>query len=489
VADDEIQMAAVAHRGHRVRLLDVARSEIPAELESPEAQTDYLAAVIADYASRHGLKAAATLCLTGRETAFRSFLMPVMKSGDLASAVSFEARRQIPFPLDESIFDFRRTARVDDGRQARYEVTVQAATVAAVKKQMAPFAKMRRPVWRILLSHEAVGRLLHRLPGFSEKNNYTLVRVGRRNSEVAFYRGAGLQFLHTGSASTEMLTDEPDDARWSFFAMSLIDDIGVAYDYYTGHSSRGFSEEILLYGELSDSARLCRLLETKGTFSFAPFPVEKLGLAAFGHRLEPEAILACLPVAAGAATQARLPNLLPPTLKAQRQRRREHNRGRLVLALAAGLMLTVTGLQHLKEEAARSNVSALQQQETAFEESAAYRAFRQLSVSLASDRSYIDQVREQPSHLSFNLKELSRLVPEAMYLERLEFTPEDPGRNFVLEGVVREAGIPPELVLADFVEAMKASQFYHEVAVTRHVKRTLEGATVLEFVIDARGVV
>ena len=57
--------------------------------------------------------------------------------------------------------------------------------------------------------------LLPSLSDFDPSRAYTLVYIGEHGSEVAFYRGATLEFFHQSSAGTAMFapTDNVDRPR------------------------------------------------------------------------------------------------------------------------------------------------------------------------------------------------------------------------------------------------------------------------------------
>jgi type IV pilus assembly protein PilM len=56
------------------------------------------------------------VAVPGNQTFFRPFELPPAPASRLASIVGFEARNQIPFPIDEVLWDFKQLAPSDDGQ-------------------------------------------------------------------------------------------------------------------------------------------------------------------------------------------------------------------------------------------------------------------------------------------------------------------------------------------------------------------------------------
>ena len=78
-----------------------------------------------------GRTAELSVCVSGPETALRSGLFPDLAGKELAEAVEFEARRLIPFPADDSIFDYRVVEKIRQDNETKVRVAMLAATGAA----------------------------------------------------------------------------------------------------------------------------------------------------------------------------------------------------------------------------------------------------------------------------------------------------------------------------------------------------------------------
>jgi hypothetical protein len=87
------------------------------------------------------------------------------------------------------------------------------------------------------------------------------------------------------------------------------------------------------------------------------------------------------------------------------------------------------------------------------------------------------------------LKDLSRLTPTAVALTNLRFTTAAEDYNLSLTGQLATTSTPPEIVLAELVEALRASPFFEDVTIQRHSKRATETGHSIQFSLDLRGVI
>jgi hypothetical protein len=160
---------------------------------------------------------------------------------------------------------------------------------------------------------------------------------------------------------------------------------------------------------------------------------------------------------------------------------------------AAALAVTVaaTAVHGTLEQRRLSNkqdeLGRLEQQVATIVDSDAYRSYLSLQRALAKDRTYLENARANPTYLNLNLKELSNLTPEAVTLSRLEINPADSASNMRMHGRVATADVPPEIVLAEFVESLRGSPFYQDVAIDRHSKHRLGDNFVIEFELEMKG--
>jgi type IV pilus assembly protein PilM len=77
--------------------------KVPTELKTIE-----IVALFKDELRRNKINAKeATFCLSGKDLIIRNFEIPVLPREEIASAISFEAKKYIPFKIEELIFDYQ----------------------------------------------------------------------------------------------------------------------------------------------------------------------------------------------------------------------------------------------------------------------------------------------------------------------------------------------------------------------------------------------
>jgi hypothetical protein len=235
---------------------------------------------------------------------------------------------------------------------------------------------------------------------------------------------------------------------------------------------------------------LLGLFNDKTQFEFVPFPLDAARLLKGTGSDEKRLAWACLPTLAAATTRYRLCNLLPREIRQAQSCRTVGRYGRLVLALVAITLLTSWAHQRLSIDSSYRSTEAIENQVARASQSEAYLKHRALMQQIAFDRAYIKKTEAPPGNFHYILKELSILTPTEVKLYRLEYAPgllEDL-QNLVLHGKVSASNVPPEMILAQYVERLKASGLYHNVALVRHVKRKVRNAFVIDFQIEMQGV-
>ena len=242
-----------------------------------------------------------------------------------------------------------------------------------------------------------------------------------------------------------------------------------------------------MYGELAYSDELIEHLQRKTGFAFTRFPLEQIPLLS----KQPEEIinksLYCLPVLAAATCRTNLPNLLPAKNKEAIAVRKIDIIGKLAIALILISLMTSWSFLNQSINTKRGIEAGLIRQVEEFRSSDAYHQYNQLKTTVATARSYMSKIKEEPSYLSLNLKELSKLTPKQIRIARYNLNQID-ASNLSIHGEVSSKEIPPEVILAEYVENLNASPFYDNVNIRRHVKRKVKKDFVINFEIEMQGV-
>jgi hypothetical protein len=486
--DDSLQMAAALHLGPRIRLLDVTKHYFSAtDLSSPERREQLLRQEIRQYVSRFGgRRPTISLTLTGSETALRTVTLPRLRKREFETALRFEAGRLLPFRTDDCWIDFRATEIIGRGKDQQMRAAVLAATRVAVQEHLTPFEQSGIDVHRVHHTQDVVGQLLRSLSDFDDNQDYMLVDIHRRRTEISYYHGSNLQFDHVSSLGSSFLANRTDPTVFEYFTESLATELQNSLDYYGGQFASHAAQEIYIYGDLSYSDELIALLTERMGFSFRRFPTEHLRLTKDRHLPFENNLAVCLPAVAAAVNHTRIADLLPYPLKA-REKQRSVNRAGIATIILVATVMALHWLGMISQiRSARRELIELQRQISKFQTSEMFATYSRVKTRVAANQAYLENTRENPSLLALNLKELSHLVPYPVRLYSLEYS-DAVDRNMLMSGVIFTRETPPEVVLAELVENLTASPFYENVQVDRHVKRRKDNQSQLEFSLSMKG--
>ncbi len=167
--------------------------------------------------------------------------------------------------------------------------------------------------------------------------------------------------------------------------------------------------------------------------------------------------------------------LLPARLKAREQKRKL--RLQLGTALAFALV-TVAGMHWIalsKTSALQHELNAQKTAAQALEHSSGYRNYISLADKMERERIYISKMSgKAAAHLHVLLKELSLILPDNISLTAIKVEEAKSGYVMTLDGHVRLSDFSPEIVLAQYVEALEDSPFFNQVTVANHHKQRIQ---------------
>jgi hypothetical protein len=270
----------------------------------------------------------------------------------------------------------------------------------------------------------------------------------------------------------------------------LAAEIQTAIDFYTGRYSRSVSNRVFVYGDLAYGEDVIQGLKSGSGYSFERFPISKLKFLSEGNRRKFELdIPVSLPAFAAASCPAGMADVLPKELKRLHKAHRIGNHAKAALATLCLSLVVSWGLFHQAVEIKQRELSGLDAQVNEFVNSEAYKTYNILKRQIAIDQTYLAAAIETPTFLSLNLKELTTLTPQEVRLIHLQFRPADPGSNMILEGNVYSDKIPPEIILAEFIENLASSPLFKDVEIIRHLKRDAKRGFEIDFSIKCRGLI
>ncbi len=490
IDESSVQMAAISRFGLRKKILDIGKVYIPSSLVGTSDQANFIAETVGEFLNRFDRRSSRiSVVVSGRETAFRTFSMPVLKRRDLDNAVAFEVRKQVPFPPEDCIYDYRLSSKITGDGQLRYKVGLQAATKRLINEVLQPFRRQNVCLKAIHHSQDVIGRLLPHLPDFDPLGYTIVVNITREHSEIAFYRGTGLEFFQISPAGSLQLGSTGDIESFSSFARSMAAELETSMDYYTGQFQHESANRVLICGDLAYSGDLLELLNGYGSIRFERFPTENLDFMSGDNSRFAETLPVCLAVLASASCDTDAANLLPTEDQSQYLTRRIYRLSQVALILVT--LALFGGWMLMKQEAVTKEESllSLNRQVDRIKNSEAYGTYHVLKRQIVGYQAFLDKIRREPSYLTLNLKELSLLTPSSVQLLDLVYDSEHSDHNMTVRGIVTSTSVPPEVLLAEFVESLKSSVFFDNVKLSKHVKSRFDDHFEIEFRIDMQATV
>lgn len=485
-----IQMAAASRFPGRNRLLDVRKTYFPARLEGLDERSAFASQTIEEYVRRFGGRHAhVTALVSGPETAFRIFSMPNLPEDTLRSAVAFEVKKQIPFPIQDCQYDFRQIYRVGADGRAGMKIGLIAATKRGIEEGLEPALSANIPVESVWHTHDVLGQVLGGLPDYGEENLYTLVNVQRFRTEISYYRGTNLEFYHICSLGSSFLANRSDLTVFEYFAESLAGEIQNSLDYYTGQYSGLFTSRIYIYGDLAYTDELIELMHDHFGYEFRRFPATSLKLVKQSPLVSPDTLPVCLPVLAACLNNARIADLLPDNLAVEQKKRQINQYGIAALALLA-LILSFGWLAAKSQiTTAEKQLEAARIQVESLKTTRLYDTYDLLKQDIAYDQIYLQMTSPASSYFGMEMKELSRLTPPSIRLMSCELSPDNPEKNYTIHGLAASSRIPPEVIVAEYIEALIGSPLFDQVRIASYSKSQGPLGFELLFTLTLKGVV
>ncbi len=194
-----------------------------------------------------------------------------------------------------------------------------------------------------------------------------------------------------------------------------------------------------------------------------------------------------LPSIATSSCRARLRNLLPQEQKLIKKEKKEIQVGALSVAGISLVLLLGWSFLYSKIEYSVNELNEITNQIELFKNSEAFHKYNNLKNQIIAHRSYIDESKSKKGLFAPNLKELSNLTPSTIKMLHLDMRNNDAIIIMSMQGIVISSDIPPEIILAEYVESLNSSPLYSDVKLVRSAKKEIKKGFEIEFVLDFRG--
>ena len=295
--------------------------------------------------------------LNGSKACLRLVQIPPVPRSELKGAVMWEARTQVPFPLDQALSDHMllgEVVRPDGGRQLM--VMLGAAREEAVLERIAPFQAAGIRLSSLAQTAAVLWSGRKQLADLPAGEAVAIVHTGDRTTTICVGKGDRVDFTREiAVANGPFLSGETAPGE----EHALIREIRRSLDYYQERHGGERITAVVLSGEIGCEPGVAgRLAPLLGCEIKTADPLGRLGLAR--HAPELAGRSPAFAVAVAAALGARGLNLLPPHL-----RPRATLPLRRALVPVAALLILGAGYHHWSLVSAETTYRALAQQSEA----------------------------------------------------------------------------------------------------------------------------
>jgi len=491
VDDDSIQLACAGRLFFLSRLINATKIYIPSSLNTEESRRNFITGEINKYI--HEFKGTFTkyiLGVSGPESAFRILTLPRMSRKDLSRAVFYEGNKRIPFDMHHACYGFQVFECGAGEKSGQINVSLIAVSRKEIDQKLQLLQPLNIKIDAIYHEHEALGHLLPHIQDFEKEKTYALINIRKQRSEISFYKGTRLEFIHTCSIGSEYLA--PGNIYYEHheqFMNALLDEIQNSLDFYAGQFSRRFTEKIFVYGDFAYAEELIEKLTNNIGLEFRRFPVKTLIKS--DHETDDHygEIAPVLGAAALAVADYSLLNFIPQEIKEIRSASRYWRYAVPGIILMTAVLLAFWVSLKYKNNIKQGQLESTKAQIQKFINSETFHTYSRIKKQMALDEAYLSKLDRKQSHLHLNLKELSRLTPLKIKLDRYDLRPIDNRLTLQISGKAVSNDPPPEVILAEYIAGLEKSAFYKQVNIRRYSKRQYKGRFLLDFEIEMDAVI
>lgn len=198
-----LKLAELERTPAGVRLVKSLVQELPAP---PQGGTVDVAGWLAT-ALKEFDTAEAHLSIGGQRAAIRRVIIPMMSKQELAEAVKWQAREQLPFPVEDIVLDFRVTGEVWDKDIKKQDVLVAAAPRSAVRALIESVEQCGVRVASVTPTHAALWQAVSLLVPDVTKGSVAVIEIGAHDSDIALVKDGQIRLTRELAVGSETLTE------------------------------------------------------------------------------------------------------------------------------------------------------------------------------------------------------------------------------------------------------------------------------------------
>lgn len=417
--------------------------------------------------------------LDGSQVCLRLIQLPPVPRSELRGAVMWEARTQVPFPLDRALSDHVLLGEIErEGGARQLLVMLGAAQEEAVLKRLEPFQAVGIRLSCLAPTAAVLWTGRKQLVELPAAEAFALVHVGDRTTTICVGKGDLLDFTREiALASGPLVSSEPVQQE----EHPLVRELRRSLSYYQERHGGDRITTVVLSGAVGcEPGAADRLATLLGCAVKAADPLRRLGLGSGAPELTSRS--PAFAVAAAAALSSTGLNLLPPHL-----RPRAPLPLKRALVAAAALLVLGAGSYHWWLVSAEATYRDLAERSEA--ELGRLKGRDDEMVRLKGREARLENLSKQMPTASTEpiqwhelFQDVARGLPGNVTLRNLGFTGLEPERQtpgvtrmkVELDGVVFGGESEALVALVTVIESLQATGWFGKVQVSAPIRKTKE---------------
>lgn len=362
------------------------------------------------------------LSLYGAGVLFRRFTIPVLKKKtEEEQAVVWEARKQIPFPLENAYWSYRTVKREGDSYK-KMDIVFVAILRSFLDRQVALFLQAGVPLSGVCLGGFGYAEILPIVPREATEA-VGVLEVSPKSSYFTLYGKSGVEFFRE-FGSIGLKPSDLETGALPRFLEPLTEEVLSSLDFYQAQTSGRRVVQLFLAGVPAGDLAIPAHFETVlGTKVAVLSPARKLSYAV-DNAPEFSELYPFFAKAVGVALgQDRSGYLLPETLAKTFERERKN---RLIFRLTLPVLATAAlfqGFQLYRLHSSGAGIVRLQQELNQLQAVPGLSRATELEQKIQSTQGFLAQFVRYPAVFPWYMKELSNLTPPEMELARVTLLP------------------------------------------------------------------
>jgi len=457
----------------------------------------------------------AAVVIGGNDVFVRLFTLTEVTKTELAEVIKWKFAEEIPFPIEEALIDFYPLPRSTTGLSEKKEYIAACINARLYRELEYIIRKAGLNLTALTILPDCLHQVFDQAIVDEKAKIISLMYMGKRTTNISIYKDDNLEFNRELSIGGENITlamsgvlvsaegrveISPEEAekiklehgipidvekypKLSEIPVSQLqamvrpalervqDEIMRTFEYYKGQTGEAAIERILITGGSSMTINLTDFL-SDGLGIPVITPDAMLSLQ-YDEKLEDkpalEKVVPRLAAALGAALIGPTKiNLLPEERK-HRFKTISHKflKPQYLVPVFVALLLLVYGVVWLQAYSLRNQVADMKAKLKRYQPKLrALDMIEQARQDEARRKKIYESYGEKKLQLPLVFREISRLIPDSVYINVLNMTP----TTIHLWGTAFEAGDTAENILSQFVISLSTSPFFEDVKLIQAIK-------------------